>query len=180
MGRGLREILNDSPWLKVLLPTLLLAIGLGGIGREVWSSTNSIVPGISKAFYTTQESATGRAALDALFVGPGDAYPPIDHDGQPAVQAVVYKCDRTGTRWVNHLIRFTPKYKQRVAALQAARASGQWVDPNREIAEAEAGMEAKAPGDGPWLGSTEPGFSEVTGIHLPPGVKIGEITLLEP
>ena len=159
---NLREKLSENPArVGLIVGALLLAcISLvlfqgGGFSRGGSAGT--------RAFFSVDDGKT-------WFADNAQRIPPFDKDGKQAVLAHVYRA-AGGTKFVNHLERFTPDAKR---ALEEANKP----DLNRKgPGDASAiqaaylgGREVKRPGDAKWISSANVReASQVMAIKAPDG-----------
>jgi hypothetical protein len=159
---GLRETLNRNPALTngITVGIIVVTIGFvlwrltrGETGAEAGPSTNL-------AFFSDDDGAT-------FFTDDRSKIPPFDHNGKPAVTAVIFTCDGGKTKWVGYLRRFTAEAKKRREDI-LKQAKGQ---PTPILAEVEdvSGIEIKKPktGESAWVKESDPGAEEVRNIKCP-------------
>jgi hypothetical protein len=177
-GMNIREKFNENKWLGVGVPVAIVAVSLAILLMEVFGGRS--ISGISdKAYFTTDDTLTGEAAVDALFVAPVSNVPPFDHDGKPAYRASVWTCNGGRTLWVQSLWRYTPKVRDQVVAAYAAEAAkGDKTDPYLD--PFNSGLEVKAPGNGPWVRSGSASAAKIIQPSPPPGVPSDDLNLKVP
>lgn len=131
-----------------LLIALILLIAAGAIALlvwELWPEPHNPRP--TRAYYTADDGKT-------LFADDAERLPPFDHDGKPAVRAMVYSCDGGKTRFVGYLQKLPEDALQE--ANQKAVAAGR--DPkdidDDEIA-LKSGWLAKKPPERDWVNSKD-------------------------
>jgi hypothetical protein len=168
---GIREKLNENPAITTGVTIGIIAIAIIFIGWQVFGGSGAGAP-ITEAYYTTDENATGDAAVKALFTDKADRIPPFDHNGKPAFRAHVFTCDGGKTKWITHLQRFTPEAKKKLEEVQANAGKQPTADNTPGVMEQlyMTGMEVKKPGAGPWVKQSDfQKSSEITAVRCPDG-----------
>jgi hypothetical protein len=91
---AIRNQLNQRPGVAagIGLACVVLAVGAILLERRDAQATN----GYSRAYFTVDDGAT-------LFTDDINKEPPFDHDGKPAVRAMVFTCDGGKTQFVQYL-----------------------------------------------------------------------------
>ena len=151
---GVRESLNQRPWITVGGSAVLIVLALVAITWEIHQGdSGSPVP--ARAFYSDDDGKTYFA--DGL-----DKVPPyLDSAGKTAVQAMVYQCGEA-TPFVGYLLRFTDQTKKGIEAGTIPRGRGGMT----------GGIEVKRPGNKNWLrfdpARRQP-FDQITSIACPGG-----------
>src|SRR5215218_3079395 len=114
------------------------------------------------AFFTVDDGKT-------WFIDDASRLAPFDRDGQAAVRA--YVCEAGGTRFVNHLERYTDAGKKAMTQVREAAKKGP--PPGQLVAAAQQrGREVKRPGDAKWMPtSSSAGSIAITTLKCPDGVK---------
>ena len=132
---SVRDSLNKNPALWLGIIGLLVAIGLVYVLflRE-GSNDNVTMPG----YYSVDDGQT-------YFTTNPSGPPPFEHEGQPAVQAIVYKDRETGEMFVPYLRKFREEDHDKVRELEAAGGRGTPVP-----------AMIKKPGDAEWLFEGDP------------------------
>lgn len=133
-----------NPLLIVLL-LLVIAGAAGAIVWEVWPLPPDPLP--TKAYYTTDDGKT-------LFVDDAEQLPPFDHDGKPAVRAMVYSCDGGKTRFVGYLQKL-PEDALREEIRKTIAAGGDPKSIDDDDIARKSGWLAKRPGDAKWVNSKD-------------------------
>jgi hypothetical protein len=100
------------------------------------------------AFYTTDDGAT-------LFTDDLRKLPPFDHDGSPAVKAMVFTCDGGQHQFVQYLFKYSDDVKQQLEASHA-----------RDLIV--PGL-IKRPGDGQWIEQNDPKAFKILAPKCPAG-----------
>jgi hypothetical protein len=179
MFAGLREILKNNKAAQVIVPAVLI-LAAAVLLYFQFAGGNGLPLGVSRsAYFTTDENATGDAAVSALFVDDVNKIPPFDHNGKPAYKAVVYVTSG-GKKWVNHLVRYTPQMKKKLEEeAQDNRKKGIQTGPDFSSA-GDGGMEVKQPGPGAWLKASDNTFAQVARVSLPSGVSAGDVDFATP
>ena len=98
---GVREKLNDAPTPAIAgIVGLVVLVTLFAWWQLRTPDYADVGPG--KAFYTVDDGKT-------LFVDAATRVAPFDHEGKPAVRAVVFRCgDKGGEQFVAYLERTDP------------------------------------------------------------------------
>jgi hypothetical protein len=148
---GIRETLNQNPRITTLLTIGIIVIVLGFLAWQIWGGP---IPGsandgpATKRWFSDDDGKTWFAD-DFKKVGP------IQHNGKEAYEVIVYKCD--GKTFANHLIRYTPKGKQRMEATLA----GKGPSDGGAVGDLDAEREVKSPGQKDWVKGNDPKAGEV-------------------
>ncbi|MBC8105625.1 MAG: hypothetical protein H7Z14_03465 [Anaerolineae bacterium] len=163
---SLRETLAEKPRRAAAIVGALLIGAVALIAFQLRGSSNSITgSSSSQAFFSVDDGKTWFAD-DAMKV------PPFEKDGKQAVRAYVFRAGN-GTKFVNHLERFTPPAKQIMEEAQKPTDPKVPPPPGRsgQIQSALiAGREVKRPGETKWISSTN--FKDagaITAIKGPDG-----------
>ncbi len=170
---GLREKLNENPWIGIGVPVAIVIVAVFFLTRQILGPSQ--LEGISsKAYFTTDDTATGQAAVNSLFAASVSNVPPFDHGGKPAYRAVCFSCNGGRSVWVQFLYRYTPSMYDKVqTAYSDAQAKGNRLDP--DLSPFESGMEVKTPGSGTWIKMSSPAASSVTHVTPPDGVPSDDL-----
>jgi hypothetical protein len=141
-----REILRSRKAAMVVVPLAVLSIFIA-----VWqlSAGTSSSQEVGEAFYSDDDGAT-------WFPDAGDRIMPFDHDGKPAVGAVVF-IDARGKPVVGYLIRHSPAAR---AAIERAKAAGA----ETGTVSVQPMLEAKRPrsASARWVPDIDPEFMTIT------------------
>jgi len=155
---GIREKLNQNPAITTGATISIIVIALIFIGWQLTRGGSAGGGGLpTQAYYTTDENATGDAAVSALFTDGIDKVPPFDKDGKPAYSAYVFSCDGGKTKWVGYLQRYTPDAKKQLEQQQKPQAQPKDSNTPQNVGSAGAeqvalyGTEIKKPGAGSWV-----------------------------
>jgi hypothetical protein len=173
------ETIRKNPNISMLAAGALILIFGIVILLEVFGSHENTAGVSTKAYFTTDDTLVGAAAVNALFVDDANKVPPFDHHGKPAFRAVVYTCNGGRVRWVNLLARYTPEMKPKAEAA-AADAISKGNRLGFDNSDFLSGMEVKATGPGPWVKATDPAGLELSKVHLPSGVSGDDLQFAVP
>src|SRR5688500_4271377 len=103
---GLRESMNKH---KGATAGVIAAVVVGVIALAAWQVRGTSSSGASGAagqlYYTTDDGAT-------TFTAPANLIPPFDHQGKPAVRAVMFSSDGGKTKFVGYLERYSAAAKR--------------------------------------------------------------------
>lgn len=170
---SIRERLSENRGLAGGIAACFVIIILVIIVWEL-SGTGASFQSVSNFYYTTNDTATEQAAVDALFTASATKIPPFDHNGKPADLAMLYT-DANGTKWVAYLQRFSPEgVKAATTAAANVKGSGWKADTQRRTAIAMSTgnqVEVKRPGPGPWVSASSKAGEQVMKITPPKGYK---------
>ena len=162
---GLRDTLNDKPWIAAAVVLVILvaaAVVVTRGGRPAPVAAES-------AFFTVDDGKT-------WFADDAAKLAPFDHDGKPAVRAFVYRCG-DGTEFANHLERFKPGAKKALETA-AAEVPDDKKPPKSVGAVRDAytgGREVKRPGEAKWVVTSDyRAASTVTSVKPPDGCADAE------
>jgi hypothetical protein len=133
---GIREKLNDKPWLGAVVGGGALAVGALFIAVQLSSGGGGGAP--DAAFFSVDDGQT-------WFEGDASKIPPFQHEGKEAVIAHVFECN--GKRFVNHLERYTPQGRKLMEDATAATKAGKPLPP----ATGSSSPEIKKPGAKEWV-----------------------------
>lgn len=157
---GLRETINQNQ--KVAIG-LISVVVLGSLAFAVLYTSQGMgdpLAGGGKAFYTVDDGKSFFSA-DSMLIAP------FMHEGQPAVQALVYTSDGGKTRFVGYLMRFTPAGQEKLRAMREAVKSNRGAMPGLDP-ELQANTEVKKPGSGDWVKlSNISAAAEVMNVRAP-------------
>jgi len=131
---GVRERLNDNPRVAVGVAAAILVVTCTVVALQ-FSGASTGEPS-SSAFFTTDDGKT-------WFVDDATKLAPFQRDGKEAVRAYVFECN--GTRFVNHLERFTPDGRKAAEAAVGAKGTEPVAGQLRL-----SGAEIKKPGAKQW------------------------------
>ncbi len=140
-----------TKWQCIVLIGVLAGSGL----LFSWSlrrSSDAVGPP-QRAFYTVDDGAN-------LFIDSVTKLVPFDHDGHPAVKALVFSADNGVHRWVQYLFRYTDAEKASLSAFPDASASA-------------AMGEVKRPGSDTWYTMNDPHVADITFPKTPAGMGSG-------
>lgn len=132
---GIREKLNDKPWLGGAVGGAALALGSAFILVQLSSGGNGSA---DEAFFTVDDGQT-------WFEDDASKLPPFQHEGKEAVRAHVFECD--GKQFVNHLERFTPQGRKLMEEAVVSTKAGKPLPPTI----ASSGPQIKKPGAKEWV-----------------------------
>ena len=158
---GLRESMNKH---KGATAGVIAAIVVGVIALAAWQVRGTSSSGASGAagqlYYTTDDGAT-------TFTAPANRIPPFDHQGKPAVRAVMFSTDGGKTKFVGYLERYSAAAKREMEASKQAASSGKMVmsAPKMNVAI----VEVKRPGDKAWVDKASTAGVNVTRVTAPGG-----------
>jgi len=133
-----------------------LIFGLLVIGRQLFGGGSRLV--VSARMYFSDDDGK------TYFVDRGDRITPFDHNGQPAVGAVVYRCG-TGKPFVTFLMRYTDDARTELEAAQA-RSSDEF---RRAVLSAQRQVEVKQPGGRDWVSIDSVEGRKIIGPKCPNG-----------
>ena len=135
---SLRETIGQNPRAAASVGGALLVIALAAIGFHLLGGGSRF--DVSGSMYYSDDDGK------TYFADRGDRITPFDHNGQPTVGAVVYRCG-AGKPFVTFLMRYTDDAR---AALQAAQA-GSSDEFRRAVLSAQRQEEVKQPGGRDWF-----------------------------
>jgi hypothetical protein len=163
---AIREALNKNKTAAIAV-CIVLAGAL--IGVRYWTASNEIPAPLTRAYYSDDDGKT-------YFVDDSAKVCPFDHNGKPAVKAVVFQCG-DGKPFVAYLTQFTEKDQQKILQLRA-------LPPNPDNAKtigsiAENSMQVKRPGDSKWVRMNSAAARDVVNPEPPPG-ETGDLTSVDP
>ena len=134
---GVRERLNDNPRIAVGVAAAILVVTCTVVALQ-FSGASTGEPS-SSAFFTTDDGKT-------WFVDDATKLAPFQRDGKEAVRAYVFECN--GTRFVNHLERFTPDGRKAAEAAIGGKGAEQATPVAGQLRL--SGAEIKKPGSKHW------------------------------
>jgi hypothetical protein len=138
---SIREAINRRPGIVAAVAVLLLLTGVGmAIAIRSGSSPRSAG---ERVWFSDDDGKT-------WFPGDVRALPPFDHNGKPAVRAVVFRCDTHKKTFVAYLQRFTPEGQR---MLREARSGN---GPSSLNALQTHGVEVKSPGAATLVNANSP------------------------
>jgi hypothetical protein len=156
---GIRQVMNDKPWIGLTMAGLVLAIGLALIWGHL-SGHGPSEPG-DKAFFTTDDGKTWFAA-DVTNI------PPFDREGKQACRAIVLRCGN-GEPFVHHLESYPPQVRKQLEDSVAAAG-----DQSQKIITVVRGERmllddvlVKKPGDPGWVRLTPKDAEAYRKISIP-------------
>jgi hypothetical protein len=116
----------------------------------IWICMRSSGTSIPKQlnFYTTDDGAT-------LFSDDSRKAPPFDHEGQPAVRAVVFTCDDGKHQFVQYLQKYSDEVKQQL-------------ETSHSFGAIFIGL-IKRPGDAKWISESDPKAQAIERPKCPDG-----------
>ena len=135
---GVRERLNDNPRVAVAVAAAVLLAASAFAALQFSDASTASEPSGS-AFFTTDDGKT-------WFVDDATKLAPFQRDGKEAVRAYVFEC--SGTRFVNHLERFTPDGRKAAEAAIGAQGADQATPIAGQLRL--SGAEIKKPGAKQW------------------------------
>jgi hypothetical protein len=101
---GVRETVSRHRTITIVLTLVVIASAVALAARQFMFGDPYAAAG-GRSYFTTDNGKT-------TFVETNDKLPPFDHDGKPAVRAIVFSCDKGATQFVAYLERYTPQGKQ--------------------------------------------------------------------
>jgi ligand-binding sensor domain-containing protein len=156
----LRELLRHKLTALVVIPLAVVAIAVAA-----WQSSgpSSSSQRVGRAFYSDDDGAT-------WFTDSADKIMPFDHNGKPAVEAVVY-AGADGKPFVVCLMRYSAVA---VRAFEEARAKGQ----SRSTVSVSPFMEAKKPlsPSASWVPDTTGEFETLRTPAAPNGAPVHPVS----
>jgi len=136
---GIRETLRGNSKVGAGLGVAAIVLAVALIAMQLRGGGAS-----GNAYFTTDDGTT-------LFTDDALRPVPFQRDGKEAVRAYVFECN--GTRFVNHLERYTPERQELMRRAEEAAKAGQ-PPPEPPPAARQAamwGVEIKKPGDKEWV-----------------------------
>jgi hypothetical protein len=164
---NVRETLAENRGRATAIAGGALLLGIVVLVAFQLRGLNNSSPGASpsQAFFTIDDGKT-------WFPDDSAKIPPFNKDGKPAVLAHVYRCG-DGTKFVNHLERFTPEAKRALEAAQKPADPNTRPPPGQSGAIQSAyvgGREVKRPGDTKWINAANfRDAAAITAIKCPSG-----------
>ena len=152
---GIRQKLNDaSKAVIVIIVVVVLAI----YGIVFWEMHHPAYGSHAsgESYYTTDDGNT-------YFADDATLFPPIDHNGSPAVRCYVFK-DPSGTKFVGYLEEFSPEVHKALTTPFDPAHRGDMAPLN--FAE---GTLVKRPGDKNWTIKASPKGEQITHPKCPDG-----------
>jgi hypothetical protein len=165
---GIREQLNQKPAITTGVTIAIIVIAFAFILYQLIGGDGSTsVP--TKQYYTTDDGKN-------LFSDDPAKVPPFDHEGKPAVRAMVFTCDARKTQFVAYLERMTPEAKAKLEAAEANKTPSPTDPmPDREMLLME-GVEVKKPNDTKWIKRASAEGSKITDVTCPSGGTLDVVT----
>jgi hypothetical protein len=159
---GLRESMNNHKGATAGAITVLVLIVAAVAAWQLTGSSSSGASGTAgKLYFTTDDGAT-------TFTAPANRLPPFDHNGKPAVRAVMYSSDGGKTKFIGYLERYSEAALQQIeAAKQAAKPGGKMVMSAPRMNAAV--IEVKKPGDKDWVDKSSAAGVAVMKVAAPGG-----------
>jgi hypothetical protein len=157
---SVREAMQRSKALSATAAVVMILIAGGAIVYQAFRAGPD--RRVGEVFFTTDDGKT-------WFPGPADRFPPFQHEGRTAVQAVVWAGDGGKTKFVSHLVRYTPEGQKKATALRKG------ADPSalQELPGNFSWREVKRPGapESDWISDNDPKARDLMQPVLPPGVQ---------
>jgi hypothetical protein len=166
---GIRETLNKNPAITTGATAAIVVIAIIVIIWQLWGGSGPVASsGASQMYYSNDDGAT-------YFAEAATKLPPFDHNGKPAVRALVFDCG-DGKPFVGMLQRYTKEAKAKLEKAQAGQ-PGDVIMEDIEI----TGLEIKKPktGDDKWIKQTDPRAGAVSRVTCPDG-KIENLRAVTP
>jgi hypothetical protein len=133
---GMQKYIEQKPALMASFAGAALLIALIALYHQTVGKPHLSVRLLNSAFYSDDDGST-------WFVDDASKLPPFDHNGKPAVRAVVYRYDND-KKFVAYLEKFSDA---ELAQAQAAIAA----HPQETSHWAQSPMQVKKPGDAKWI-----------------------------
>lgn len=157
---GIRQSLNENPVITTAVTGVIIVVALGLALKFACTSgptRERAAAAPQRCFFTTDDGKT-------YFPDDIKKLPPFDHDGKPAVRAVVFRCP-DGKEQVSHLERYSDADKKRIQEAMAK-------SPNRPLVQLEntafiGVKEIKKPGAKDWVKLTGATMQEYDDIQHP-------------
>jgi hypothetical protein len=147
---AVREFMNNHPRVAAVGAIILILVP---VGLLLWQNTGGAAPPGTRQLYFTVDDGKN------FFADNENKIPPFDYNGKPAYQAYVWTCDGGKTKFVSHLVRYTPQGKKRLSN----------PDPAAAAVPSAGGLgmsdtEVKKPGapDTQWVKMSDPRAAEIT------------------
>lgn len=174
----IREFLNKYP--KIMSVVTIIGVA-AAVSAAVWSfptrQTGEVMP---RYFFTTEDTLTGDAAINALFPADAMQVPPFTHNGKPAFRAHVFTCDGGRNKFIAYLERYNDKGKQKIEAAKA-KLKPKDLGILNILDHQQNNLEVKKPGPGPWVKATdESKAGEIMAVLAPPGFDDKNLELVDP
>jgi len=134
---GVRERLNNNPRVAIGVAAAIVVVTCTVVALQ-FSGASTGEPSAS-AFFTIDDGQT-------WFVDDAIKLAPFQRDGKEAVRAYVFECN--GTRFVNHLERFTPDGRKAAETAIGAKGTEQAASVAGQLRL--SGAEIKKPGAKQW------------------------------
>ena len=167
---SVRTTLSARPAIGIVAGVAFLIAAVSVIVYQLRADRGGF--GNPRAFFTVDDGTT-------WFADAADLVPPFDHQGKPAVQAFVFRCD-DGKAFVGYLQRFRPEAKRAIEAARDPKPDGKGrVDPGALRGAYTTGREVKRPGEATWTSAAVPIQAlKATTVKCPDGK--GDATPVEP
>jgi hypothetical protein len=167
---GVRQLFREKPAAGTAVMVALLALAAVILAHAYWPEKHA---DLAQAFYTTDDGQHWFS--DSEF-----RVAPFDHDGKPAVKALIYSYNDGRKQFCACLQQFTPEGKDRLErALAEAKQRGQppgSVTLFHEHDFVQRYLQVKQPGAGhEWISFGDPRASEVLAVHSPDGSAVDQV-----